>query len=109
MYSINWEQEYIYNNTKYVVCCTVDFKVNKPLPATGDWPEEDPETIVESWTVEAIYLPTLDGKLDKYLLESSELYDNITTEFVLDTDWYVDNPELEKAMLKEYKSNTGES
>lgn len=108
------EQEYLYDNNKYIVCCTIHYDVTgQHLPATREEPEEFPDINVMKVTVDAILVPTtdtMDSKTvctERKLSQFDPLYSKIEHEFILDDEWMLQD-EVEDKLYAYYKERSSD-
>ena len=108
MYSMELEQEYLYDNKKYIVCCTLDYTVTgQYLVPTAEEPAEYPEIEVTAWSVDAILIPcedTIDSKTtmtERKLSFFDPLYEKIEKAFVLDDDWFLQS-DIQEKLVEDY-------
>lgn len=108
MYSLELEQEYLYDNKKYIVCCTLDYTVKgQYLVPTAEEPAEYPEIEVTRWLVDAILVScqdTMDSKTtvtERKMSFFDPLYEKIEQEFVLDDDWFLQS-DIQEKLVEDY-------
>lgn len=115
MYSLELEQEYLYDNKKYIVCCTLDYTVKgQYLPPTLEEPPEYPDVEVDKCTVDAILVPcedTMDSKTtvtERKMSFFDPLYNKIEQAFILDDDWFFQY-EVQEKLLEEHNARLEDS
>lgn len=115
MYSLELEQEYLYDNKKYIVCCTLNYDVKgQYLPPTREEPEEHPEIEVTSWSCDAILTESTDIMDSKTTVTERKmsffdpLYNKIEQAFVLDDDWFLQS-DIQEKLVEDYHARLEDS